>query len=150
MNKIFSLILMVIFVAGCNGGPSFEQPLGKVIVDNRNYTMMIGEFEWIEDDFESRKISQSNKIDLAEKFETLDVKKGDRIKIQIDQNPSSIIVNQENEDGTIDVVEINDYEITLPSEEGYYIYEIIAKWDNGKGTFVFDVNIEWKMRFKED
>lgn len=137
---------MVIFVAGCNGGPSSEQPLGKVIVDSRNYTMMIDEFQWIEDDFESRKISPSNKIDLAEKFETLDVKKGDKIKIKIDQKPSSIIINQENEDGTIDVVEINDYEITLPSEEGYYIYEIIAKWDNGKAkanaTFVFDVNIE--------
>lgn len=142
ITKIVYLMFFVIFIAGCSSFNTFKQPQGKVIIDNKGYTMRIGDFEWNEGDFESRKISTSDKIDLAEKFETLDVKKGDRIKIEIEQSPSSIIVNQENEDGTTDVIEINDNEITLPSEEGYYTYEIKAKWNEGKMTFVFDVNIE--------
>lgn len=37
---------------------------------------------------------------------------------------------------------MNDYKITIPSKEGYYIYELKVTWDKGKETFVFDVNVK--------
>ena len=147
MKNLFYLMFIVMIIAGCNGIPSSQsdsvgQPEGKVIVDHEGYPMMIGEFEWKDDDFEARKISPSDTYGLAEEFETLTVEKGDKIKIKIDQNPSSIIVYQENENGTIDNFEIQNNEITLPTEKGYYIYEVVAKWNEGKSTYVFDLNIE--------
>lgn len=148
MKKIFFLVLMLVTVVGCNlisSSDSFEQPQGKVIVDNKDYTMTIGSFKWKEDDFEARKISSSDIKSLANEFETLDVKEGEKLKIQIEQNPSSITVNQKNEDGTSKSVGIQDNQIILPSEKGYYIYEITAKWNKGeiKGrlNYIFDVKI---------
>ncbi len=145
MKRIIFLMLIVIIIAGCNGISSFntyKQAQGKVIVDNQNSTMMIGDFEWKEDDFEAKKISNSDINDLADEFNTLEVEKGDKLKIEIEQNPSSIIVNQWNEDGTSEGAELIDNEITLPSEGGYYIYEVIAEWNEGKITYIFDINIK--------
>lgn len=142
ITKVFYLMFIAILIAGCSSYKTFEQPQGKVIVDKKGYTMMIGDYKWKEGNTESRKISSVDKYELAENFETLDFKKGETIKIEIDRSPFLIEVNQENEDGTTAAVDINDNEITLPTEEGYYIYEISAKWNEGKMTFVFDVNIE--------
>lgn len=47
-----------------------------------------------------------------------------------------------NEDDTIERIEMKDNEIILPSEEGYYIYELNATWDKGRITFLFDVNVK--------
>ncbi|MGE7624883.1 hypothetical protein ACQKMD_18100 [Viridibacillus sp. NPDC096237] len=146
MKKIFFLMLIVNIIAGCNGISSlnntYNQAQGKVIVDNKSYTMMIGNYEWKEDDFEAKKISNSDINDLAGGFDTLEVKKGNKLKIEIEQNPSSIIVNQLNADGTSDAIELKDNEITLPSDGGTYIYEVIARWKEGKISYIFDVNIK--------
>lgn len=141
-------MFIVIIIAGCNGifqpssSTDYVQAQGKVIVGNQEYSMMIGEFEWKEKDFEARKISDSNLYDLAEDFHTLEAEKDDKLNIEIEQNPSSIIVNQWNEDGTSETVELKDNEITLPSEEGYYIYEVMASWNQGEITYIFDINIK--------
>ncbi|WP_342601038.1 hypothetical protein MHB48_08520 [Psychrobacillus sp. FSL H8-0483] len=144
--KKFFLLLIVIFIAGCNGIPQtstdYVQAQGKVIVGNQDYSMMIDEFVWKEKDFETRKLNDSNIYDLADEFNTLEVEKDDKLKIEVEQNPSSIIVNQWNEDGTSQTVELNENEITLPSKEGNYIYEVMAEWSEGKISYVFDINIE--------
>ncbi|WP_374965259.1 hypothetical protein [Lysinibacillus sp. RS5] len=147
MKNLFYLMFIVMIIAGCNGIPSshsdsFGNPVGRVIVDDEGYMMQIGDFELKDDDVTIRSLNSPDKYGLAEEFETLTVEKGDKIRIEIDQNPPSIIVNQENEDGTIDNIEIQNNEITLPTEKGYYIYEVIAKLNEGKSTFVFDLNIE--------
>ena len=146
MKKIILLMLIVIFIAGCNGIPQpstdYVQAQGKVIVGNQDYSMMIDEFVWKEKDFETRKLNDSNIYDLADEFNTLEVEKDDKLKIEVEQNPSSIIVNQWNEDGTSQTVELKENEITLPSKEGNYIYEVMAEWNEGKISYVFDINIK--------
>ncbi|WP_269799711.1 hypothetical protein [Lysinibacillus xylanilyticus] len=32
--------------------------------------------------------------------------------------------------------------LTMPMEDGYYIYVLKATWNKGKETFVFDVNVK--------
>lgn len=148
MKKIILLILIIITIAGCNGIPmpsnsnDYVQAQGKVIVGNQDYSMLIGEFEWKEKDFEARNISESNIYDLADEFNTIEVDKNEKLKIEIEQNPTSIIVDQWNEDGTVDTVVSQGNEITLPSEVGYYIYEVIAEWNEGRITYIFDINIQ--------
>ncbi|QFF99000.1 hypothetical protein PB01_09235 [Psychrobacillus glaciei] len=148
MKKIIVLMFFVINIAGCNGIPmpsnstNYVQAQGNVIVKDQNYPMIIGDFEWKENDFETRKISESNIYDLADEFNTLEVEKNEKLKIEIEQNPSSIIVNQWNEDGTIVTFERKGNEIILPSEVGYYIYEVLAEWNEGRITYIFDINIK--------
>ena len=144
MKKILLLIVVGI-IAGCNRFPSsntFNQAQGKVIIDGQEYTLIIDDYEWLESDLEFRKISSSDINDLAEDFDTLQADRGDKLKVEIEQNPSSITLNQWNEDNTSKSIELKDNEITLPSKEGYYIYEVIVEWNKGKATYIFDATIK--------
>ncbi|MFP3919675.1 hypothetical protein U5N28_17880 [Lysinibacillus telephonicus] len=144
MSKIAFPIFISIFLSGCIGFPNgtISQPVGKVIVDEEQYTMMPGDYEWKEDSIEISTKSTPGINELAELFETLEVNKGDILKLEIDKNPSSISIAKLNEDGTSDILEMKDNEIIMPSESGYYIYEITTSWTNGKQIFVFDVNVD--------
>ena len=139
---------MVIIIAGCDGillpstSNAYVQAQGKVIVENQDYSMLIDEFEWKEKDFETKKLTDSNIYDLADEFKTLEVKNMDKLNIEIEQNPSSMIVIQLNEDGTSETVELKENEIILPVEKGYYIYEVKAEWNEGKISYLFDIIIE--------
>lgn len=144
MNKLILSILIVIILTGCNGLPSgtIGQPEGKVIVNEKQYIMIPSDFEWKEGNMEIKTKSSPDINELAELFETIEVEKGNTLKFEIDKNPSSIMVTKLNEDGTTDIVEMKDNEITIPSESGYYIYQLKTIWSKGKQTFVFDVNVE--------
>ena len=72
----------------------------------------------------------------------MEVTKDSTIKIEIEENPPTISVNQWNEDKSVEDVKVTNNEITLPSTAGYFIYEIIAEWGKkGRITYVFDVNV---------
>lgn len=137
--------MVLIMLAGCSrlsSGNTFNQAQGKVTVDNKDFTMVIGDFEWKERNIEVRKVNSTDINELADEFKTLQVQKGDKIKIEIENNPFSLTLNQWDENNTSTVVELDDNKITLPSKEGYYIYEVIVEWNNGKATYVFDINIK--------
>lgn len=71
MKKIYILILSVICISGCNVLPSFDtfEPIeGKIVSDNKEYTMVIGDFEWVEGDLEANKTSNLDKKGLADEF----------------------------------------------------------------------------------
>lgn len=144
MKRIVLPVLIGLFCTGCNGlsNDATIQPAGKVIANGEPYTMMPSNYEWKEDDVEIRQTSPHDIVKLADDFETIEAYKGDRLKFEIDKAPSSITVTKLNEDGTIDNVKFKENKIELPSKEGYYIYELNAKWDKGKETFVFDVNVK--------
>lgn len=144
MKKIILLTVMAIILTGCNGLPTstFSQPEGKVIVNGEKYTMMPNDFEWKEDNIEIKDISSSDTYELADNFKTLEIEKSEILNFEIGKNPSSITITKLNEDGTIENVEMKDYEITIPFKEGYYIYELKVIWDKGKETFVFDVEVK--------
>ena len=143
MNKLILSILIVIILTGCN--KSSNDPLsqleGKVIVNGEQYTMVLSDYKQKENAEISIKHS-SDINEIAEIFDTLDVEKGVTFKFEIDTNPSSITVAKLNEDGTTNLVEMNDNKITIPSESGYYIYQLKTIWSEGKQTFVFDVNVK--------
>ncbi|MCH1625721.1 hypothetical protein [Fredinandcohnia quinoae] len=144
MKKIVLSILIVALLNGCNIFPNstIRQPEGKVIVNEEQYTMIPSDFEWKEDNVKITDRNSRSINELADDFETLEVEKRDILNFEIEQNPTSIKITKLNEDGTIDDVETKDYKITMPSKEGYYIYELKVTWNKGKETFVFDVNVK--------
>ncbi|MEG0260192.1 MAG: hypothetical protein RR651_09985 [Lysinibacillus sp.] len=144
MNKLILSILIVIILAGCNKSSNnpLSQPEGEVIVNGEQYTMILSDYEQKEDKVEISSKHSTDINEIAEIFDTLDVEKGATFKFEIDKRPSSITVTKLNEDGTTNLVEMKDNEITMPSESGYYIYQLETLWSEGKQTFVFDVNVE--------
>ncbi|MGY3187610.1 hypothetical protein [Lysinibacillus sp. TE18511] len=144
MKTIILSIVMAIILTGCNVFSSdiVKQPEGKVVLDNTSYTMVAGDYQWKEDNVEINTKSSPDIHDLADLFETLEVDTGDTLTFEIEKNPSSITVIRLNEDGTDEIVEMKDYTINMPSEEGYYIYELKTIWNKGKETFVFDVQVK--------
>lgn len=144
MNKLIFSVLIVIILTGCNGFPTdtLSQPEGKVIMNGEQYSMIQSNYQWKEDNVEISTKSSTDINELAELFETIEVEKDGTLKFEIDKNPTSITVAKQNEDGTTDIVEMKDNEITMPSESGYYIYQLITVWSKGKQTLVFDVNVE--------
>ena len=118
------------------------QPEGKVVVDHKEYTLVQSDYSWKGDNIEINTKSSPDINELADMFKTLEVKKGDTVTLEIERNPSSITAIKLNEDGTSDNVEIKDNKMIMPSEDGYYIYKLKTRWDNGRETFVFDVNVK--------
>jgi len=126
MKKIILSILIVTLLSGCNGirNGTFSQPEGKVIVNGEQYTMISSNFEWDEGDVKITEMRSRDLNELVDDFKTIDIEKKDILNFEIEKNPSFITITKQNEDGTIENVELNDYKITMPSEEGYYIYDI--------------------------
>lgn len=145
MKRLIFIMFTAIGIAGCNILPSsdtFEPLEGKVLVNNQEYTMMIGDFEWKETDFEVNKTSFEDTKGLAAQFKTLNANKGEHLKINFEEKPTTIDVIQESDDGTLESTEITENELTLPLKAGHYIYELTAKWDEGKIEYVFDINVQ--------
>lgn len=144
MSKIALPILITIILAGSSGflKGTISQPEGRVIIDGEQYTMVSGNYEWKEDNVEIRTKSSTDINELAELFETVEVDKGETLKFEIEKNPISNKVTKLNEDGTTENIEMNDNEILMPSESGYYIYQLETIWSQGKQTFIFDVDIK--------
>ncbi|MFJ7667355.1 hypothetical protein ACIQXI_09610 [Lysinibacillus sp. NPDC097195] len=120
----------------------FKQPEGHIIFDGEQHRMPPSKFEWKEDNTEARFKSSADLNELADHFETLEVKKGELLEFDIEKNPISIAATQLNEDDTIENIEVNDASIAMPAKEGYYLYEVNVLWHNGKETFIFDVNVK--------
>lgn len=144
MKKIVFIILGVFNLTGCNGFPNgtISQPEGKVIVDGERFIMIPGDYEWKEDNVEISSKTNPNINELVEPFETLDVAKGEILNFEIDENPSSVTVYKVDEEGKSEIVDVEDNEITMPSESGYYIFQLETIWPKGNQEFVFDVNVK--------
>lgn len=143
MDRLLLFVLIVVVLTGCtkSSNDPLRQLEGKMSVNGKQYTMVLSDYEQKEKALISVKHS-SDLHEIAEIFDTLDVEKGAKITFEMDTNPSSITVAQMNEDGTTDLVEMKDKEMTIPSESGYYIYELKTIGSEGKQTFVFDVNVK--------
>jgi hypothetical protein len=144
MKNIIPLLIVILLV-GCNSFTStgtFSNPVGYVICDDESYPMAIGNFEWEEDDFSASSIGNTDPVVLADQFETLEVSKGELLVVEVEMNPNFIQIKQIKENGTSEFVDLQNNEFTVPEEEGYFIYEVEARWKQGKSTYVFDVDVK--------
>ena len=144
MNKLMLSILIVIMLTGCNKSLNdpFNQLRGKVIVNGEHHTMILSDYEPKESQVQFISKHSSNINEIASLFDTLKVEKNTLFKFDINSNPSSIAVTKLNEDDKTDLVETKENEITMPSESGYYIYQLTTIGAEGQQTFIFDVSVE--------
>lgn len=60
----------------------------------------------------------------------------------LEDKASYITCYQWNEYGEIEEVSLDETVLTVPEDEGYYIYEVVGKLKSGETTLVFDVEVE--------
>ena len=64
-----------------------------------------------------KRVDEISPVEIAEDFDTLTLEKNKMIDI------------------------VTENQITVPSNNGHYIYEVMGKWDDGEAAYVFDVEI---------
>ncbi|WP_107838853.1 lipoprotein [Metasolibacillus meyeri] len=143
MKRSLIALLIVLLLAACQPNDVKKVPIGEIHVDNQNYQMVDAGHEWIDGNVTIRAPRIGKSIyGYASQFETLSVPSNNELLLKIKESPDTIAVQQYNKDGEMEIVNVIDNKILLPSVEGYYLYEVVAQWENGSMvTFVFDVEL---------
>jgi hypothetical protein len=139
------MISLSLTLVGCglqNASKQNQTPVsGKIIVDKSEYEMMGGQYEWDGVKTKIKRIDTVSPIEIAKGFDTLILEKNKKVEVVIEDNPN-ITVYQWNEDGESKEVFLTENQITVPSKSGYFIYEVVGKWSDGKASYIFDVEIK--------
>ncbi|MFE6170210.1 hypothetical protein ACFVP8_20370 [Viridibacillus arvi] len=145
MNRLFLILLTSMILVGCTQSAEEEASSmyldGKIIVDNNEYNLIHGYYTYKDETVEAKKLDPFSPMESANSFDTLIVEKNSEIKIELDKKDTFITVIQLNEDGRVEEVPLNGNVLTVPAEEGYYVYEVVGKWKNGETTLVFDIDV---------
>lgn len=143
MRKTISIFMATAILVGCSNDHSIDpQPVGKIVLNNKTYTMLSKDYQWEGKNIEINTKSSPETNELADGFKNLKVKKGDILKLEVEKKPLQITATKLNEDGTNDHVDIKNNALIMPTKACHYIYELKTTWDKGKETFIFDVDVE--------
>lgn len=144
--RLYLLFLTSVFLIGCSqftrDDASSMYLDGKIIVDEKEFDLIQGYYTYKDSDVEIKKLGTFNPAEAANQFETLSVEKNSKIEIVLEDKASYITCYQWNEYGEIEEVSLDETVLTVPEDEGYYIYEVVGKWKSGETTLVFDVEVE--------
>ncbi|UYZ20224.1 hypothetical protein [Mesobacillus jeotgali] len=146
MKKILVMITLSLFVVGCglqNVSKEEQIPvIGKIIVDATEYEMRVGNYKWKGEKMSIEQVgSTDTPMEIAKGFNDLVIEKNSKIEILIEDDPN-LTVYQYSEDGKSKEITLTEKQITVPSNSGHYIYEVVGKWSDGEASFIFDVEIK--------
>ena len=146
MSRFFLLFLTSIILIGCSQIAEDEARSryldGKIVVDDKEYNLIHGYYTYKDNEIEINKLDPFSPMDAAEQFDTLAVEKKSKIEIVLEDKSTYITVHQWNENGVIEEVLLDENVLTVPAEEGYYVYEVVGTWKNGETTLVFDIDVQ--------
>ncbi len=150
MNKVVLTSLFFFLLVGCNqekvnvSTPNDEQvPVsGSIVVNDKEYEMRVGEYEWNGDDgAHITKTDSYSPKEVAKEFDDLTLEKDTKVTILLKNNPK-LTIYQLNKNNQKEKIKITENHIEVSSKSGYYLYEVSGKWPHGKATYLFDVNVK--------
>ena len=115
-------------------------PKGMIKVDGNDYEMSSGGFSWVNGD-QAIEADALAPTQIAEGFDAIEAEPSSEISIEIEQNPKLSVYLWEDENKTMPI-QLNATAMALPVEEGRYIYEVRATWENGKVSYTFVVEVK--------
>lgn len=137
-------------VDGETTGREIDSPPRAIIeVNNDNVVISSGNYQW------ERKESYNNEdigvaviacgaapIEIAEKMEPIKVPKATKATVKfIDDSQPQINAYLWEENKRGNELSLNNNQITLPTETGRHIIEILAKWPNGEASYTLVIEI---------
>lgn len=144
--RFFLLFLTTIILVGCSQVVEDEASSryleGDIIVGYKKYKLIHGYYTYKDEDVEINKLDSFSPMEAAEQFDTLAVAKNSKIEIVLEDKTTHITIHQWNENGEIEEVHLDENVLTVPADEGYYVYEVVGKWKNGETTLVFNINVK--------
>lgn len=113
---------------------------GFVEINGTRYKMAKGGFKWTRKN-QSIMTDAASPTQIAENLEPIIVEANSEAIIVIEQNPilSVFIWDTDIEQQAVTVEEGH---ISLPATSGNTIYEVVAKWENGRVSFTFVVEVK--------
>ncbi len=146
MSRFFLLFLTSIILIGCTQITKNEASSmyldGIIIVDDKEYNLIHGYYAYKDEKIEINKLDPFSPMEAADEFETLAVAKNSKIEIVLEDKTTNLTVHKWNENGGVEEVLLEDNVLTVPEEEGYYVFEVVGKWKNGETTLVFDLDVK--------
>ncbi|MFF5995607.1 hypothetical protein AAGS61_12785 [Lysinibacillus sp. KU-BSD001] len=144
MKRAIFFVLFSVFLVACNSSMNNvrQVPEGKMIIDDQEYIMESYRYNWKEKNTEMKHIRANTIEELAEELQNISVAKNSKLKFSFEKKPLSISVYQHDQEKKLTTVDVKENELTLPADEGYYMYEVTAEWQQGVITFIFDVEVK--------
>lgn len=138
------VLIMVVIVRFFIGGVTSidEPPTPEVSVNERDIPVTEGSYCW--DSGTSAECVDKiykNPVEMAEQHDPTSVLKGATIQLDFSPYPEQLKLTLWREDGTREKVETRDHTITVPNQEGLYIYEMEAAFDQGDVPYAFSVRV---------
>ncbi|WP_391205824.1 DUF3221 domain-containing protein [Psychrobacillus sp. L4] len=109
-----------------------------VKINDIRYEMTKGNSKW-KNENESVQTDAASPTQIAESFKVIAVEPNNKITIEIEQNPNLSVYLWDSEE---DEVTFEKKQITVPTNQGRYIYEVVAKWSNGEISYTFVVEVK--------
>lgn len=124
----------------CSSPPSLA-----ITADKKKIDTVIGSYCW-SGAFSEKCVDTLPPSELLEvkKYEPVKLPKAATIHLKFDEEPQTVEVRIEQSGGnsTPASVRLEDNKLTLPQENGIYLYHIFAKYSKGTVTYMFSINVE--------
>ncbi|MGL5328426.1 MAG: hypothetical protein ACRDD7_04090 [Peptostreptococcaceae bacterium] len=145
MKKI-SIIIISIILLGVTGCKNYKSEIDEPQIPNlqiksndTDITVEKGSYEWNIDNVYII-ADAASPLQIGEKLEGNKISSLDKLELKFTVEPKDInIVLWEDDDNQIN---LNKSNITLPKEQGTYIYEIIGYWEKGKVSYTTKIIID--------
>jgi hypothetical protein len=147
---IVFLALFMLLITGCSDAPKGEEDVfppameAVVHVNGTDYPMEEGNYEWSRQKGLTTEVVQTDHASpsqMAENIDPIPLTPNQKIEIKIEDHPD-ITVYLWNDQRREKTIETKANQLTLPTVQGKYIYEILAKWKNGTVSYTFVVEIQ--------
>jgi hypothetical protein len=155
-NIIFAIIFSSLLLTGCtigtvrtdnqveNNKDDFPPSMtGLINVKGKEFSMKAGNYKWERKRGSETEVVQTDAASpsqIGESFNAIGLEPNANINIEIEDNPK-ISVYQWNENGRDKEVILKNKSLSVPSNKGRYIYEVLAKWSNGEVSYTFAVEV---------
>lgn len=116
---------------------------GFIYVNGKKYEMTAGNYKWerkVGSDTEAVKTDAASPSQIAESFNPIGIEQNTNIYIEIQDHPKIYVYQWYENDRDKEVI-LKNNQIAVPSSEGRYIYEVLAKWSNGEVSYTFVVEV---------
>ncbi|MFT4415079.1 hypothetical protein ACLM5H_14555 [Fredinandcohnia humi] len=136
---IITLAFSILLITGCSNktkGVDNEFPpsmTGLITINGMEYQMEEGNYQWERKKGFGTEVVQTDHASpyqMADSIKSISVKPNQKVDIKIEDNPN-IKIFLWTEKGRGKEIKPAANQITVPSNKGKYIYEVLAEWTNG-------------------
>jgi hypothetical protein len=149
-HKFLLIFLTLILFAGCSNRiiSSTEEEFpptrkGVILASGEEFPLEAGGYSWERKkglETESITTDHASPLQMAEQITPITVHAQEKIQIQIEKDPS-IRIYIWNENGRGNEVEVSSNHMISPPDNGSYLYEVKAEWENGSVSYTFVLKV---------